>query len=243
MLKTYHQTDDKGVYLYTQQYSSKPHRAVLAPVPTIPEGKLATWETALHPVTDGAWGEEGTGAWVIKDDHRKTDLYLTADGSKYELEQDVEGQTYDGIGPVPTWLTLQERPGKHYNWVNGAWVLDVAAELEDTKIDKLRELDEARDQALAAGFTHNGNTFDSDAKSIQRINAIATLALMDPNFSTPYITKDNTVVTLDAAAVGALGIAAAQHESSLVFQARTLKDQVLAASDKAAVEAIIWLMP
>ncbi len=243
MLKTYHQTDDKGVYLYSQQYASKPHRAVLVPVPAIPEGKLAAWETTLHPVTDAGWGEEGTGQWVIKDDHRKADLYQTADGSKYELEQEVEGQAYDGIGPVPAWLTLQERPSKHHNWVYGAWVLDVAAELEDTKVDKLRELDQARDQALVAGFTHNGNTYDSDAKSIQRINAIATLALMDPNFTTPYITKDNTVVTLDAAAVGALGIAAAQHESSLVFQARTLKDQVLAASDKATVDAIIWSMP
>lgn len=243
MLKNYHQTDDKGVYLYTQQYSSKPHRAVSVPVPTVPTGKLAQWETSLHPVTDKNWGEEGTGQWVIKDDHRKADLYQTADGSKYELEQDIEGQAYDGIGPVPAWLTLQERPSKHHNWIDGAWVLDVAAELEDAKVNKLRELDQARDQALVAGFTHNGNTYDSDAKSIQRINAIATLALMDPNFSTPYITKDNNIITLDAAAVGALGTAAAQHESSLVFQARTLKDQVLTAMDKAAVEAIVWVAP
>jgi|GEM_PF-518312 len=243
MLKIYQQTDHKGVYLYSQQFASKPYLAVSVAVPPVPPGKLAQWETTLNPVIDKNWGEEGTGQWVIKDDHRKADLYQTDDGSKYELEQEIEGQSYDGIGPVPAWLTLQERPSKHHNWVDGAWVLDVAAELEDAKIDKLREIDQDRDQALVAGFTHNGNTFDSDAKSIQRINAIATLALMDPNFSTPYITKDNNIITLDAAAVGALGTAAAQHESSLVFQARTLKDQVLDATDKAAVDAIVWVAP
>ena len=243
MLQTYFQTDDKGVFLYAQQFASKPHRAVLDPVPNIPPGKLALWETALNPISDADWGNPGTGQWVLKDDHRKSDLYQTGDGSKYELEQEIEGLSYDGIGPVPAWLTLQERPSKHHNWVGDAWVLDEAAELEDAKIDKLRELDLARDQALVAGFTHNGNTYDSDAKSIQRINAIATLALMDPNFSTPYITKDNIIITLDAAAVGALGTAAAQHESSLVFQARALKDQVLAANDKATVEAIVWVAP
>src|SRR5690606_22388027 len=155
-------TDDKGVFLYAQQFASKPHRAALDPVPAIPPGKLAIWETLLHPITDADWGSPGTGQWVLKDDHRKSDLYQTADGSKYELEREVEGLSYDGIGPVPAWLTPQERPSKHHNWIDGAWVLDVAAELEDAKIDKLRELDLARDQALVAGFTHNGNTYDSN---------------------------------------------------------------------------------
>lgn len=112
--------------------------------------------------------------------------------------------------------------------------------LEQYKQAKLVEIDRARDEALHGGFTLNDNVFDSDAKSIQRISAIATLALMDNTFTTPYITKDNSAVMLDADAIAQLGQAAAEHEATLIFQARELKDQVLAATTQEQLDAIVW---
>ncbi|VFR43412.1 hypothetical protein ANDA3_3077 [plant metagenome] len=119
-------------------------------------------------------------------------------------------------------------------------MVDAAARFSAAKDAKLRELDAARDDALAAGFSHQGVRYDSDPKSRQRIAALLSVSLADAGFSTPYITADNTVVTLGAVALAGLASAAAQHESTLVFQARALKDQVLVATTVEAIEQIAW---
>lgn len=105
---------------------------------------------------------------------------------------------------------------------------------------KLRERDAARDVALAAGFTHEGVRYDSDPKSLRRIAALLAVSLADAGFSTPYINADNTIMALGAAGLAALAGAAARHESTLVFQARSLKDLVLAAATAEAIEQIVW---
>lgn len=105
---------------------------------------------------------------------------------------------------------------------------------------KRRQIDQDRDKALLGGFEYDGHMFDSDQKSIQRISAIATLSLLDPAFTTPYITKDNAIITLDAQAIAGLGTAAAAHESAQVFKARSLKDQVIDAKTPSELAAITW---
>lgn len=114
---------------------------------------------------------------------------------------------------------------------------------EQAKAAKKAEIDQSRDAALAAGFEYEGHVFDSDSKSIQRISAIATLSLLDPTFTTPYITQDNQTITLDALAIAGLGAAAATHEAQHVFKARLLKDAVLAATNRAELDAIQWDEP
>lgn len=122
-------------------------------------------------------------------------------------------------------------------------IITAADKFERAKDAKKREIDQARDVALTAGFEYGGHLFDSDQKSIQRISAIATLSLMDPAFTTLYITQDNQTITLDAGAVAGLGAAAASHEAALVFQARALKDQAIAAQTQAELDAIVWPIP
>lgn len=105
---------------------------------------------------------------------------------------------------------------------------------------KLREIDQHRDAALGSGIDLDGVIFDSDQKSIQRISALATLSLMDPEFTTQYITRDNEVITLDASGIARLGVAAATHEATQVFKARSLKDQVIDAKTTSELAAITW---
>lgn len=112
-------------------------------------------------------------------------------------------------------------------------------------VDQLKEvamlrIDEARDKALVAGFMFNGTKFDSDNKSIQRISSAVTLSLLDPAFTTPWITWDNDIINLDAAGLSGLGQAAAAHEGALVFRARGLKDEILAAETAAEIASIVW---
>ena len=75
--------------------------------------------------------------------------------------------------------------------------------------ETLVQIDVARDKDLKAGFEYDGHVYDSDDKSIQRINAIVTMSIANPVYSTPYITKDNTIVQLDAQGIAGLGAAAA----------------------------------
>lgn len=113
--------------------------------------------------------------------------------------------------------------------INLSGLITKEDKFEELKQAKLKEIDRARNEALNSGFEYNGMMFDSDDKSIQRINAIATLSLLDPTFETDYITQDNTIVHLNAEDIANLGAAAAQHEAYHVFKARQLKDDVLLA--------------
>lgn len=114
------------------------------------------------------------------------------------------------------------------------------APLGEQRSRKIAEIEQARDAAIAGGFDFNGTRFDSDAKSIQRINGAVTLSLLNPAFETDWITFDNSVVRLNAAQLAGLGAAAGQHEAAQIFRARQLKDHALAATTREQLAAITW---
>ncbi|MFC3340668.1 hypothetical protein ACFOEY_20115 [Paracandidimonas soli] len=64
---------------------------------------MARWVSSV-PRDDIEYGNAGTGNWEIVEDHRK-DTFYTSDGSAYEMGSDHNGQSYDGLGPIPAWLT------------------------------------------------------------------------------------------------------------------------------------------
>ncbi len=110
----------------------------------------------------------------------------------------------------------------------------------EAKERKRNAINAERQRLLAGGISYDGNTFDSDDKTIQRITAIFTFALADPQFTSQFITKDNKTVTLSNADCRGLGQAAAKHEQTAVFTARQLKDQALAAKATEELRAIKW---
>lgn len=112
--------------------------------------------------------------------------------------------------------------------------------IADLRAAKLVEIDMARDSAIIGGFEFNGVMYDSDPKSIQRINGAVTLSMLDPTYETEWITFDNGIVTLDAAGLAGLGVAAGAHEKAQIFKARQLKDQALAATTVSQLNAITW---
>lgn len=56
------------------------------------------------------------GAWVTLPDYRRAPLYRTADGTLFAL-----GDGYDGIGPLPDFLTDLPRPTPAHEWAAGEW--------------------------------------------------------------------------------------------------------------------------
>jgi hypothetical protein len=167
------------------------------------------------------------GAWELVEDHRG-EVGYTADGSAVLIRQ---------VGPITEPVVTQTPPpGPHHIWSAGSW----QAEMEPMRESKLREIDAARDIAIISGFDYNGVRFDSDAKSIQRISGAVTLSMLNPAYVTEWITFDNSTVTLDAAGLAGLGVAAGLHESSQVFKARGLKNAVLAATTVEEIQSITW---
>jgi hypothetical protein len=67
-----------------------PYDAVLIAPPSVPAGSVAQW--------DGA-------TWQIVEDHRRDTLYRAADVQPYRLGDDVGGDSYNGLGPIPAWLS------------------------------------------------------------------------------------------------------------------------------------------
>lgn len=167
------------------------------------------------------------GEWQQIEDHRGETGY-TATGSAVEI---------DTVGPIidPV-VTLTPPPGAHYTWAGAGWQPDIEA----MRAAKVREIDAARDAAIAGGFEFNGVRYDSDAKSVQRISGAVTLSLLNPAFETDWITFDNSIVRLNAAQLAGLGAAAGQHEAAQIFKARQLKDQALAATTREQLAAIAW---
>lgn len=112
--------------------------------------------------------------------------------------------------------------------------------LDQAKQNKRNKINSIRDEKLRAGFEYNGNVFDSDEKSIQRITGVFTFALADPEFTSNFITKDNKTVTLSNAECKGLGQAAGIHEQTLVFTARQLKDAIIDAKTIDELKSISW---
>lgn len=97
------QTNEQGLFVGQSMYGSKGYGDVAVSLAEVPTGHVARWESSVDR-NDAEYGEPGSGRWVVIEDHRSGELYTT-DGARYEMGSDVDGQTYDGLGPVPNWLT------------------------------------------------------------------------------------------------------------------------------------------
>lgn len=172
--------------------------------------------------------------------------YVDDQGVKYPHPRWMEGATDAQIAALG--VTKHPDPVKpSFNEAYQTIAMDDAGEyviselpLEQAKENKRQAINQERAERLQSGITYNGNTFDSDDKTIQRITAIFTFALADPEFTSQFITADNQTVTLSNADCKALGHAAAVHEQTQVFTARQLKDAVLAAQSNDELRVIKW---
>lgn len=140
---TVFQTDDLGLLQGgARQEHGKSHRQVLVAPPAVPAGHVARWFSALHPVADTqTYGDAGTGAWEVVEDHRKDTLWIER-GKQYALGTDHQGQSYDGLGPIPGWLLADEPPAPP----------PTLAETQATQLEQINRDFEAAAKALTTGY-------------------------------------------------------------------------------------------
>ena len=145
------------------------------------------------------------------------------------------GASYVDAGCV---VEIPVKPSVHhvFDWAAKAW-LDPRS-LQDFKVARWVEVRRERDVAEFGGFSWDGSRFDSDALSQQRITAAVTLAMMNSAFSIDWTLADNTVRTLTAADMIAVGVALGQHVNSCHERARVLRGEI----DGAETVGDVWVV-
>ena len=137
------------------------------------------------------------------------------------------GASYVEAGCV---VEMPVKPSAHhvFDWAAKVWV--DPRSLQDLKDARWAEVRRERDSAEFGGFTWDGSRFDSDALSQQRITGAVTLAMMNSAFSIDWTLADNTVRTLNAADMIAVGVALGQHVSACHERGRVLRGEIAAAT-------------
>lgn len=143
-----------------------------------------------------------------------------------------------------------EKDGFEIIWDGTAWAYREAEKdpepaqpreltLDEIKSTKLQELKAARDAAEVEPVAYNGHNYDFDDKSRARLDiALKALQLQGASATVDWTMADNSTATITANDILQVFAAAAQRSNELHQRYRVLKEQVSAAEDKAAVEAI-----
>lgn len=114
--------------------------------------------------------------------------------------------------------------------------------LEELKLIKRAEINQARDAAEQGGFEYMGKTFDSDPIACQRIATASQAMNLTPKSGAKitWTTQDNSTIELTAEQLAGLVGALAQHSNACHQKATKLKADVDKAKTAEEVEAIKW---
>jgi hypothetical protein len=121
--------------------------------------------------------------------------------------------------------------GKRQQFVNGMFqYIDIPqgpAPVDELKAEKHMQVNAERDRREASGFSYLGKVFDSDPRSVLRINtaaqaAQAAIAAAQP-FTIDWTCADDTTVQLDAEQLLVLPASLAARANLLHTYARSLK--------------------
>lgn len=137
-------------------------------------------------------------------------------------------------------VEIPPQPDEHheFDWDTHTWY--DPRTLAELKAAKWAEIKAARDRVEFGGFIWDGSRFDSDRASQMRIQGAAQLAQLTPDFTIDWTLEDNTVRTLDATQMLAVGMTMGNHVNAAHVHARDLREQIEAATTAEAVEAITW---
>lgn len=154
------------------------------------------------------------------------------------LDGEIDDSRYYIVNGEP--VEIPPRPSEHhtFDWSTHTWV--DPRTLADLKNAKWEEIKHERNRVEFGGFEWDGSWFDSDRLSQSRIQGAAQLAQLTPDFSIDWTLADNSVRTLDAEQMVAVGLALGLHVNAAHAHARAIRAQIEAATTAEAVNAITW---
>lgn len=113
--------------------------------------------------------------------------------------------------------------------------------LEELKLIKREEINQARDATEQGGFEYLGKTFDSDQISAQRISMAAqAMALADDTAKITWTCQDNTTIDLNKTQLVGMVAALAEWSNTCHQKATALKAKIEAAQTAEELENITW---
>lgn len=126
----------------------------------------------------------------------------------------------------------------------GGDILTAETDMEKAKRQKYMEIKRSRDQQEFSTFTFEGNTYDCNQISQQRIGQAAQGAMFAISVGAPFTQdwtlKDNSVVTFDAQQMIGVALAMGAHVSLAHERGRMLREQLEAALTVEDVAAVTW---
>ena len=143
--------------------------------------------------------------------------------------------------------TVREKPPKPGRWAafdyqTKQW-FDPRT-LADLKAAQWALIKQARDAQEFGGFLHAGQRYDSDQISQQRIGQAAQLAMLSVSnalpFSIQWTLEDNSVATLDALQMIAVGVVMGEHINVAHSHSRELRLALDAANSANEIDAVVW---
>lgn len=143
--------------------------------------------------------------------------------------------------PVAIESLLVSEPG---NPLFGGELLQAETPLETIKRQKWMEIKQARDLVEFGTFAWNGNIFDGDQLSQQRIGQAAQQAMLakasEIAYTQEWTLHDNTTIVLSADDMISIALAMGEHINTAHSKARLLRNQLDAATTPEEVSAIAW---
>ena len=113
--------------------------------------------------------------------------------------------------------------------------------LDELKVLKRAEINQARDKAEQGGFEYLGKTFDSDQVSCIRMSSAAqAMQYADDTATITWTTQDNSTIDLNKAQLMGLVVALAQWSNTCHQKATALKAQIDACDSKEALDKVKW---
>lgn len=113
--------------------------------------------------------------------------------------------------------------------------------LEELKLIKRAEINQARDAAEQGGFEYMGKVFDSDQVSCQRISCAAQAMALSPKGTTiTWTCQDNSTIDLTAQELMGLVVALAEWSNICHQKATQLKAMIENATSLEELENISW---
>lgn len=118
--------------------------------------------------------------------------------------------------------------------------------LEEARESKRQQINSKRDNLEQGGFPYLDKIIDSNPVSVQRMSVAALTAQMALATGQPYIirwtTQDNSIIELDAHGVLGMPVALAVYGNELHEIAKTLKEQLDAATTIEEIKAVpVWI--
>lgn len=113
--------------------------------------------------------------------------------------------------------------------------------LEELKLAKREEINQARDEAEQGGFEYMGKVFDSDQVScIRMMGASQSLANAPAETKITWTCQDNSTIDLNGTQFVGLVVALATHSNTCHQKATELKAQIEKATSAEELEEIKW---